>query len=153
MSYDPIIHFYDNPGHPYWPNKNGGSGGGGIILGELVDITSTATDDTSIQVSTRAYDISGETWREIDEATGNTNVFYVGSNSCGAPCGCYLMLNTAVPSEWSPEDMQVTFNDEEINNFECRKSPTTEELEPDRCLFTMQIPQDTGDLFIDLGIQ
>lgn len=29
MAYDPIIHFYDDPGHPYWPNKNGGSGGGG----------------------------------------------------------------------------------------------------------------------------
>lgn len=29
MSYDPIIHFYDDPGHPYWPNKNGSSGSGG----------------------------------------------------------------------------------------------------------------------------
>lgn len=34
--YDPIIHFYDDPGHPYWPNKDGSSGGGGgVELGPL----------------------------------------------------------------------------------------------------------------------
>lgn len=38
-THDPIINFYDDPGHPYWPSENGGSGsGGGSELGELYDV-------------------------------------------------------------------------------------------------------------------
>lgn len=55
MSYDPIIHFYDDPGHPYWPSKNGSSGGGGTERVKLFEETVTTEDEGGYATAILAF--------------------------------------------------------------------------------------------------
>ena len=144
-THDPNINFYDNPGHPYWPTDGNWHedgvvpGGGSVELGPLVEVGWSASDAT-FYVATTAFDIAGDTFLEVDGAINeNANVCRGINDSCVAPSGCYIAITTAVPSDWSPENMQVNVGETAVSDFECRKLIAGNGFS---AVFTMQIPSE-----------
>lgn len=128
-----------------------GSGGGGTTLGAMVYIESQSSSAVNFSVSTMAYDISGDTTDEVRGSIyNNTNVCGAESLILSAPSGCYIVIETAVPSEWSTDSVEVFVGEETASDFECRK------LHDDLSTYyyaylTMQIPDDNLNVNFNLS--
>lgn len=138
MAYDPIIDFYDEPGGPYWPNKNGDSGGGGGSLGELQSVyfdkfnAEQFSDSLSFYLSLQDFDVSGSN-AEVIEANIRENANlehgakYDNSGMAGyaVSSGMYVCaIAVSLSTAYDPSSLKVYVNPDEdpqlvTDGYEC----------------------------------
>lgn len=123
MAYDPMIGFYDDPGHPYWPNggnwhesgvvPSGGGGGGSLVL-HVTGITI----DTLSSVIYEAYKAGQHVVLVDTLADGNETVFslvgaeHVTNTSQGDAPGYIFWFFDPFAAEESPNHTEWASNED-----------------------------------------
>lgn len=147
MSYDPIIYFYDDPGHPYWPSKNGGSGGGGAELGPKANITAFVSENTypNMFMSLEQFDISGETTEIILDAANEHAIASVmlatqfGQTRNSVASGAHVLLLGATPTEPPARNIVVQVDGQTVTTG--YETKVLFENDMYFVLVTLQVPQ------------
>lgn len=143
MAYDPIIHFYDDPGHPYWPSNNGSSGGGGggegVVLGSMQHVPALTSDVPVVGEGCYAsymnvYSINVGEQKVVDSGDNNVNSVYLIAS--GASC----TLCTELGGE------EVTLNDISVSAY-----VITKELVNNDFVYTSVAPWDGEFVLSILG--